>query len=133
MISVGAPDLLRERVMADPSLIGTTQELWILADDDIDMLVKGYIDRNAPESDRRVGDQMISWIDKLDAEGRIAKRFNTIFFTHGTSREPELAGIAGALMGSFYTLILTFLLSFPIGVGAALYLEEFAPKIAGRI
>ena len=128
MISVGAPDLLRERVMADPSLIGTTQELWILADDDIDMLVKGYIDRNAPESDRRVGDQMISWIDKLDAEGRIAKRFNTIFFTHGTSREPELAGIAGALMGSFYTLILTFLLSFPIGVGAALYLEEFAPK-----
>lgn len=128
MISVGAPDLLRERVMADPELIGTTQELWILADDDIDMLVKGYIDRNAPASDRRVGDQMIAWIDRLEAEGRVAKRFNTIFFTHGTSREPELAGIAGALMGSFYTLVLTFLLSFPIGVGAALYLEEFAPK-----
>lgn len=128
MISVGAPDLLRKRVMADPQLIGTTQELWILADDDIDMLVKGYIDRNAPVSDRRVGDQMIDWIDRLEAEGRVAKRFNTIFFTHGTSREPELAGIAGALMGSFYTLVLTFLLSFPIGVGAALYLEEFAPK-----
>ena len=128
MISVGAPDLLRERVMADPQLIGTTQELWILADDDIDMLVKGYIDRHAPASDRRVGDQMIRWIDRLEAEGRVAKRFNTIFFTHGTSREPELAGIAGALMGSFYTLALTFLLSFPIGVGAALYLEEFAPK-----
>ncbi|MTW19823.1 phosphate ABC transporter permease PstA [Allochromatium palmeri] len=128
MISVGAPDLLRERVMADPALIGTTQELWILADDDIDMLVKGYIDRNAPESDRRVSDQMIGWINRLEAEGRVAKRFNTIFFTHGTSREPELAGIAGALMGSFYTLALTFLLSFPIGVGAALYLEEFAPK-----
>ena len=128
MISVGAPDLLRERVMADPALIGTTQELWILADDDIDMLVKGYIDRNAPASDRRVGDRMIGWVDRLEAEGRVAKRFNTIFFTHGTSREPELAGIAGALMGSFYTLVLTFLLSFPIGVGAALYLEEFAPK-----
>ena len=128
MISVGAPDLLRERVMADPALIGTTQELWILADDDIDMLVKGYIDRHAPASDRRVGDQMIAWVDRLEAEGRVAKRFNTIFFTHGTSREPELAGIAGALMGSFYTLVLTFLLSFPIGVGAALYLEEFAPK-----
>jgi phosphate transport system permease protein len=128
MISVGAPDLLRKRVMADPQLIGTTQELWILADDDIDMLVKGYIDRNALASDRRVGDQMIDWIDRLEAEGRVAKRFNTIFFTHGTSREPELAGIAGALMGSFYTLVLTFLLSFPIGVGAALYLEEFAPK-----
>ncbi|BCU05990.1 phosphate ABC transporter permease PstA [Allochromatium tepidum] len=128
MISVGAPDLLRERVMADPQLIGTTQELWILADDDIDMLVKGHIDREAAEGDRRVKDQMIGWIDRLDAEGRVAKHFNTIFFTHGTSREPELAGIAGALMGSFYTLVLTLSLSFPIGVGAALYLEEFAPK-----
>jgi phosphate transport system permease protein len=71
---------------------------------------------------------MIGWIDRLDAEGRVARHFNTIFFTHGTSREPELAGIAGALMGSFYTLVLTLALSFPIGVGAALYLEEFAPK-----
>jgi phosphate transport system permease protein len=128
MISVGASDLLRKHVMANPERIGTTQELWILADDDIDMLVKGYIDRHAQEADRRVKDQMVGWIDRLETEGRVAKRFNTIFFTHGTSREPELAGIAGALMGSFYTLILTFLLSFPIGVGAALYLEEFAPK-----
>jgi phosphate transport system permease protein len=128
MISVGASDLLRKRVMANPDLIGTTQEFWILADDDIDMLVKGHIDREAAEGDRRVKDQMIGWIDRLDAEGRVAKHFNTIFFTHGTSREPELAGIAGALMGSFYTLVLTLSLSFPIGVGAALYLEEFAPK-----
>ncbi|MGQ9831419.1 MAG: phosphate ABC transporter permease PstA [Thermochromatium sp.] len=128
MISVGAPDLLRKQVMANPELIGTTQELWILADDDIDMLVKGHIDRHVPESDRRVSDQMVGWIERLEAEGRVAKRFNTIFFTHGDSREPELAGIAGALMGSFYTLLLTLVLSFPIGVGAALYLEEFAPK-----
>jgi phosphate transport system permease protein len=128
MISVGASDLLRKRVMANPDLIGTTQEFWILADDDIDMLIKGHIDREAAEGDRRVKDQMIGWIDRLDAEGRVAKHFNTIFFTHGTSREPELAGIAGALMGSFYTLVLTLSLSFPIGVGAALYLEEFAPK-----
>ncbi len=70
----------------------------------------------------------IGWVGQLEQQGRIEKRFNTIFFTHGTSREPELAGIAGALMGSFYTLALTFVLSFPIGVGAALYLEEFAPK-----
>ncbi|EGV30335.1 phosphate ABC transporter, inner membrane subunit PstA [Thiorhodococcus drewsii AZ1] len=128
IISVGAPQLLGEEVVADPALVGTTHEYWILVDDDIDMLVKGYIDRNAPESDRRVNDQVIGWIDRLEQEGRVAKRFNTIFFTHGTSREPELAGIAGALMGSFYTLILALTLSFPIGVGAALYLEEFAPK-----
>jgi len=128
MISVGAADLLRQQVMDDPDLIGTTQEFWILAAADIDMLIKGHIDRKAAEADRRVKDQMIGWIERLEAEGRIAKRFNTIFFTHGNSREPELSGIAGALMGSFYTLLLTLVLSFPIGVGAALYLEEFAPK-----
>ncbi len=128
MISVGAPQLVRERVMADPGLIGTTQELWLLADDDIDMLMKGHIDRDAPEGDRRVKDDMLLWVDRLLGQDRIEKRFNTIFFTHGTSREPELAGIAGALMGSFYTLALALVLSFPIGVGAAIYLEEFAPK-----
>ncbi|CRI65446.1 Phosphate ABC transporter, inner membrane subunit PstA [Thiocapsa sp. KS1] len=128
MISVGAPAHLRDMVMANPDLIGTTQEVWLLADDDIDMLVKGHIDRALPESERRVKDQTVGWVDRLESEGRIEKRFNTIFFTHGTSREPELAGIAGALMGTFYTLTLTLLFSFPIGVGAALYLEEFAPK-----
>jgi len=70
----------------------------------------------------------LGWVDSLVAEGRLEKKFNTIFFTQGTSREPELAGIAGALMGSLYTLVLTLLFSFPIAVGAALYLEEFAPK-----
>ena len=56
------------------------------------------------------------------------KKFNTTFFTAGDSREPELAGILGAMMGSFYTLLVTLCLSFPIGVAAAIYLEEFAPK-----
>ncbi len=128
LVSVGAGDLVREQVLAEPALIGTTPELWVLADDDIDMLVKGNIDRTAAPEDRRVSDETIGWVTQLEQQGRVAKRFNTIFLTHGTSREPELAGIAGALMGSFYTLLLTLLLSFPIGVGAALYLEEFAPK-----
>jgi phosphate transport system permease protein len=75
-----------------------------------------------------VKDRTLEWLDVLEAEGSLEKRFNTVFFTHGASREPELAGIAGALAGSFYTLLLTLLLSFPIAVGAALYLEEFAPK-----
>ena len=128
IVSVGAPQFLREQVMENPDLIGTTQNIWVLADDDIDMLVKGQIDRQAPEESRRVNDRMLGWVERLEEQGRIEKRFNTIFFTHGTSREPELAGIAGALMGSFYTLLLTLILSFPIGVGAALYLEAFAPK-----
>jgi len=78
--------------------------------------------------DRRVKDSQIAWIDKLAADGRVEKRFNTNFFLSGDSRDPELAGIRGALVGSMYTLLLTLLLSFPIGVAAAVYLEEFAPR-----
>jgi len=128
LMSPGAPRQLREMVLADPGLIGAEAEVWLLADDDIDMLVKGQIDRAAPESERRVKDRTLGWVDTLIEDGRLEKKFNTLFFTAGTSREPELAGIAGALMGSLYTLGLTLLFSFPIAVGTALYLEEFAPK-----
>ena len=128
LLSPGAPKQLRDRVLADPTLIGASHDLWLLANDDIDMLVKGHIDRDLSESERRVKDQTIEWVDTLTEKGRLEKKLNTVFLTKGASREPELAGIAGALMGSFYTLVLTLLFSFPIAVGAALYLEEFAPK-----
>jgi len=128
IVSTGAPMQLREMVLEDPALIGSTRKVWVPADDDIDMLIKGQIDRNLPESERRVSDRVIAWIERLERQGAIAKRFNTAFFTHGDSREPELAGIGGAVMGTLYTLAVTLLLSFPIGVAAALYLEEFAPK-----
>ncbi len=81
-----------------------------------------------PAADRRLSDEQIAWVWQLDQRGLIAQRFNVNFFSNGSSREPELAGIAGALMGSLYTLALTLLFSFPIAVGAAVYLEEFAPK-----
>jgi phosphate transport system permease protein len=115
-------------VLNDPELIGTTQSIWLTADDDLDMVVKGHIDRSVPEIARRISDLQLSWIDTLSDQGRIRKQFNTAFFTNGDSREPELAGIRGAVVGSFYTLIVTLLLSFPIGVASAVYLEEFAPK-----
>ncbi len=81
-----------------------------------------------PEQDRRFSDKSIAWAESLRNDGMIESKFNVPFFTHGDSREPEQSGIAGALMGSFYTLVVTLLLSFPIGVSAAIYLEEFAPK-----
>ncbi|OOZ19017.1 phosphate ABC transporter, permease protein PstA [Solemya velum gill symbiont] len=81
-----------------------------------------------PEQDRRFSDRSIAWAEILKSKGMIESKFNVPFFTHGDSREPEQSGIAGALMGSFYTLVVTLLLSFPIGVAAAIYLEEFAPK-----
>jgi len=90
--------------------------------------MKGHIDRSSPESERLLKDIQLAWIDQFTHEGRLKMRFNTTFFTAGDSREPELAGIRGATSGSFYMLLLTLLLSFPIGVAAAVYLEEFAPK-----
>ncbi len=128
MVSQGAAYRLRDLVLSDPELIGTTVSIWLPADDEVDMFVKGHIDRNISQRDRRVKDNQIGWIDQLESEGRLQKRFNTTFFTAGDSRDPELAGIWGAAVGSFYTLMVTLLLSFPIGVSAAVYLEEFAPK-----
>ena len=128
LASTGASFQLRDMVLKDPGLIGQRAEVWVPADDDVDMLVKGHFDRNLPESDRRLKDEQLAWIDSLADEGGIEKKFNAIFFTAGDSREPELAGIKGAVMGSFYTLVITLMLSFPIGVAAAVYLEEFAPS-----
>ncbi len=128
ILSTGAPYQLLDMVKANPDLIGTRQTVALIADDDIDMLVKGHIDRDADAADRRVNDTMIAWVDRLESEGLVSLNFNTGFFTNGDSREPELAGIGGAAAGSFYTLLVTLALSFPIGVAAAVYLEEFAPK-----
>lgn len=128
LVSSGAAFQLRNMVMNDPSLIGRTIQLWVPADDDVDMLIKGHMKREVAESKRRLRDVQVSWLDRLEAEKKLALKFNKTFFTSGDSREPELAGIWGALMGSFFTLMVTLTLSFPMGVATAVYLEEFAPK-----
>ena len=128
LVSGGGAFQLRKRVLSDQRVIGETLTLWLPADDTVDMLVKGYIRRDVPETDRPLNDRQIAWIDSLVKDGRIKKKFNLNFFTAGDSREPELAGIRGAAVGSFLTLIVTLVLSFPIGVAAAIYMEEFAPK-----
>jgi phosphate transport system permease protein len=128
MLSPGAGMELRERVLAAPNIIGTTQTLWLLMDDDIDMVVKGHIDRNLPEVDRRISDNQLEWLTALESADRIDLRFNLLFFTSGDSRDPELAGIWSATAGSFFMLLVTLLLSFPLGVATAIYLEEFASR-----
>jgi len=128
LVSNGASYELQKMVMEDTGIIGSTQKIWLPADDEVDMFLKGYIPRDVPESDRRLTDKQVSWIDQLVADGRLEKKFNTTFFTAGDSREPELAGIRGAAVGSLFTLAVTLLLAFPIGVATAVYLEEFAPR-----
>jgi phosphate transport system permease protein len=128
MVSPGAGFELRARVRDDPSLIGTTQSLWLLADDDVDVIVKGHVDRTLPENQRRITDRQLEWLAALEAEERVALKLNRYFFVAGASTDPELAGIWGATVGSFFMLLVTLALSFPLGVATAIYLEEFAPR-----
>lgn len=127
-ISSGAEFRVRQMVIDQPDLIGRTISVQVSTSDDIDQLAKGVISAKSDEADRRVSDLEIEWYNKLVAAGKIERTFNWAFFTSGDSREPELAGILGAVLGSFYTLLITLLLSFPIGIASAVYLEEFAPK-----
>ena len=128
LASAGAGYQLRDMVAADPSLVGTETTVWVPASSNVDMLIKGNIDPTLDESLRPISDAQVAWVESLQESDRLHTRFNKALFTNGDSRDPELAGIKGALMGSFYMLIVTVVLAFPIGVAAAIYLEEFAPK-----
>lgn len=83
---------------------------------------------DVPESRRKISDTHVIVVEQLKAQDRIERVLNWRFFTAGDSREPELAGIWGAVVGSFWTMLVTMGLAFPIGVFAAIYLEEFAKK-----
>jgi len=128
LVSMGAEYQLRDMVMDDPQLLGQTRDVWLQAHSEAGSYLKGQIDPDSEQADRKVKDQQMLWLDQLRAEGRTESRFNTTFFTSGDSREPEMAGIKVALYGSFFTLLVTFFIAFPIGVSAAVYLEEFAPR-----
>jgi phosphate transport system permease protein len=128
IVSIGASYQVRDLVAGNPDLVGTTQTLWVPASSTVDMLIKGNIDANVDEALRPISNKQIAWVETLREAGRLDTRFNTALFTNGDSREPELAGIKGAVMGSLYMLMVTMVLSFPIGVAAAIYLEEFAPR-----
>ena len=96
--------------------------------DDLDQLAKGRISADSVEAERRVSDKQIEWFRQLEQRGLVEHVFNTTLFTSGDSRSPELAGIWGALVGTFWTMLITIAIAFPLAVGAAIYLEEFAPK-----
>ena len=128
LLSSGAPYIVRDRVVSDPSLIGGQLEIKLPLADPADQFHKGVIPRDVPEAQRRVSDQQIVYYDQLIAQGQISAPFNWGLFFSSDSRFPELAGLAGALVGSFYALLVCFVISFPTGIAAAIYLEEFAPK-----
>jgi phosphate transport system permease protein len=128
ILSNGAQFRFRDAIVADPSLIGTAVTMTLPVSDPFDQLAKDLIRRDTPENLRRVTDRQIAWFDALYDRGMISEPLNTGLITNSDSRFPELAGLKGALVGSFWALLICFLISFPLGIGAAIYLEQFAPK-----
>jgi phosphate transport system permease protein len=128
LLSVGARRRLRDAVIADRAVIGATRSLWLPADDEVDMLVKGRARAGGGGVGGRLSEAQIGWIEALRAAGDLRTRFNRDFVASGDSREPELAGVWGAAVGSALTLLVTLAIAFPLGVSAAVYLEEFAPR-----
>ena len=128
LISSGSVFELGNMVKENPALIGTTQTVWLTATSEVDLFMKGKIDETISEDLRRLKDQDIGWIETLKDKDIIKRKFNTALFTNGDSREPEMAGILGAAIGSFFSLLVCFLISFPLGILTAVYLEEYAKK-----
>jgi len=100
LLSIQSGYDLREMLTGDPSLLGERVTVELPAASHVDMVIKGNIDRALPEDQLPLSRQEIGWIERLEAQGLVHLRFNSALFTNGDSREPELAGSLGALMGS---------------------------------
>ena len=111
-----------------PLTQGDKKYVWIPASDSVDMLSKGRVDRNAAQAERPLNDQQLAWVDTLQKQGKIRTSFNDTFFQSGDSRNPVRAGFMGAIAGSLFTVFVCLIIAFPLGVGSAIYLEEFAPR-----
>ena len=110
----GLPSYVKE----NPTWMNTHEERWVLADDNVDQYVKGKYNK--------LKEKQVQLIDELLANGKIEKRFNTIFFSKGDSKIPEFSGFLASMIGSILTMLVTMAIAVPIGVMTAIYLEEFA-------
>lgn len=128
LVSSGSSQRLMAYVLDNPSEMGQTISMKFALDDDIDTFLRGMIDRNTPEADRRINDQVIAFVDRLEADGRVSYEISDYLFFGSASRDAEMAGIKGALIGSILTLAICVVIAFPLGVATAVYLEEIAPK-----
>ena len=126
LVSANAGFWLREKVLDNLELLDQPQKFWFKTSDEVDQYIKGHMDTSVPESDRRLSDQQLAWTESLNERGLLEKHFNTTFFTQADSREPESAGILGAMVGSAMAMLVTLVLALPLAVMSAIYLEYFA-------
>ncbi len=125
LINPYASVTLRDAIKENPDWLNTTRSMSFLAHTDVDVFVK-HAGNSAYSI--KLSDQQRQWVGQLEEKGVVETSFNDTFFKNGDSRDPSKAGILGAVVGSLLTMFVTLVLSFPIGVAAAIYLEEFAPQ-----
>lgn len=125
LMSSSAEFEIRDRLRANPELLGQTLSMDLQLDDAADLFFKASVDKR---DSVRLNEQQKNWLLTLQEQGLVSVGVNESLFARGDSRDAEQAGMLGAILGSLFTMIVTLVLSFPIGVAAAIYLEEFAPK-----
>lgn len=129
IVTSGERFALRDMVVQNPDIIGQTRTLHLLTDANIDVWLKGNIDRSLPDAMQQLSPKMREWVQQLSEQGLIQNRFSFALFMNADSRSSlASAGLAGAFMGSLYMMLVVIILAVPMGVAAAIYLEEFAPK-----
>ena len=130
LISKEAAAQMRNTVLANPELIGTTQRFEFLASGRVDGYYKNRVTMASAERDSNISPEQLQLADALKDAGVLETRFNWNFITWPDASEnrPEAAGLGVAILGSFYMMIVVLALALPIGVAASIYLEEFAPK-----
>lgn len=128
LFSIEFEQEIREFLKSNKSNINETETIYLTASDDVDQVNKGNYPRDLDEDKRRIKDIQLLFFDDLVDRGLVSYEFNLPFLMRGDSREPELAGVGGSIVGSLFTILVVLILSFPIGIFAAIYLEEFATK-----
>ena len=128
LISSSEEENLMQAVLKNNDLIGANKKVWLKASSKIDIIHKNPEMKDLSESNRLISNKELEWFDKLIRNGDVKFSLNKIFFLKADSTEPEQAGILGSILGSFFTLVITLILSFPIAVAAGVFLEELAPK-----
>lgn len=128
MVSDGSRVQLRAMVTANPSIIGTTQPVTLLASGDLDSVFKGQVDLSVDEGRRKINDQQLAWMNQLKDAGQLTTQFNWGLLTLGASSRAETAGLGVALIGSAFMMLIVLVVGVPVGVAASIYLEEFAKK-----
>ena len=119
---------IRDFTLKNLDSIGKEVKISIPSSSLVDQFLKGKINIAVNEDDRPINDKQVSWINFMVEKKMIDRKFNINFFYKGDSRNAEEAGILGAIVGSFFVILVAIIVAFPVGVMSAIYLEEFAPK-----